>query len=220
MKYIKLFLLVALAACVETEVEGPLPETFMISNDIRDIIFREGESYVLEAQYYNDSGIAVDVPILWESLDPEILSFNGDTATAHLSGIVAITAEAEGLSDDAIIEVFAPDDIVSTVTERSGMMQGVSGYNISGDHTLSINEDGDLIFTVENYTPDGPGPYFYLSNSSTSVSMAINLGAASSSGNYTINVSDINPNIGINTFDYVIIWCEPFGVRLGFGPLN
>ena len=50
MKYIKLFLLVTLAACVETEVEGPLPETFMISNDIRDIIFREGESYVLEAK--------------------------------------------------------------------------------------------------------------------------------------------------------------------------
>jgi len=220
MRRFKYVILLALTACIETDIQEPVPEEFRISNSVRDIIFRENQSFVLEAEFFNDSGVAVSVPVLWESSNIDVLTFSGDTATCHQTGLVAITAEARGFTDETIIEVFGEDEEVMTNAERMGMLAGVSGYDITGDFELNTNEEDDLILVVTDYSPDGPGPYFYLSNSASSISNGLNLGEASASGNYEINISDINTDASVNSYDYLIVWCEPFGVRLGFGEFD
>lgn len=218
-KHIFIFLL-PLASCIQTDFEDPLPEVFMITNDIRDITFRVSESYVLNTIYTDNIGDTLDADVVWTSSDNDILSFNGDTAFCHQVGSVFITAESNGKQDTQVVEVFGQDEEVEVATSRIGELQG-TGYDITGDITLEINDQGELYLIVEDYIPDGPGPYFYLSTANESRSVSgLNLGEARTSGNYEYNLSAIDSTFTLNTFDYLIVWCEPFGVRLGFGEFN
>jgi len=220
MKKLKILFLLTFIGCIETDIEEQLEQNFMIAPTIRDVIFRVNESYFIDAIYTDEFGDTLDVDINWASSDPNVLSFDGDTARCHTTGVISITAEARGLLDETIIEIFDEDEDVNLATERNGMLQGVGGYDIVGDMTISTNSDGDVILNVEGYTPDGPGPYFYLSNSASSVSGGINLGEAKATGNYEINISALDANVSINSYDYLVVWCEPFRVRLGFGEFN
>ncbi|MDE0471638.1 MAG: DM13 domain-containing protein, partial [Ekhidna sp.] len=89
-----------------------------------------------------------------------------------------------------------------------------------GDFTINRNQDGDVILTVTNYQPAGPGPYFYLSNQNNSVANGLELGKAETGGNITINVSEIDNSVDLTTYNFLLVWCKPFNVRLGFGEFN
>ena len=70
----------------------------------------------------------------------------------------------------------------------------------------------------------GLGPYFYLTNSTTNIANGLNLGDAGTSGSYEINVSQIAADAGVMvdlfSYDVLMVWYEPFGVRLGFGSFD
>lgn len=173
--------------------------------------------FQFEAQFFDGSG-QVDLTFVpdWTSSAPSIISINQNGLARALSeGSVTITAIGNGQTSSVDVTAFSQQ---TTVT-RGGSLEG-TGYNISGDFTLQQEED-QLILYFENTSidPNAPGPYFYLSNQERSVAGGVNLGA-SQDGTFSINVSAVSPETTINSYDYVIVWCEPFNVTLGLGSLS
>ena len=176
-----------------------------------------GTQFQFEAQFFDRSG-EVDPTVVadWASSDPDIISINQNgLARALVLGEATISASANGKTSSVLVSVFS--DL--TQTTRSGSLEG-RGYNISGSFTLQV-EDDQLILSFEDASidPNAPGPYFYLSNQEGSVTGGVNLGK-SQDGTFSINVSEVAPETTINSYDYVIVWCEPFNVTLGLGPLS
>lgn len=172
-----------------------------------------GDSFQFQSDYYNESGIAdASASITWSSSNEQLISIDSDgLATAISSGNASIEAAFQDVVATVNVEVEGGE-----VTVRTGTLMG-RGYDIVGNFTLSTNEDGHLILTVNGYTPDGPGPYFYLANQSSNVNGGINLGEAKTAGNYTFNLTELDSSIELITYNFLVVWCEPFGVTLGYG---
>ncbi len=176
-----------------------------------------GTQFQFEAQFFDSSG-EVDLTVFpdWTSSAPNVISIDQNgLARALTEGDVTITAIGNGKNSS--VEVSAFSEV--TTTSRSGSLEG-TGYNISGSFTLQLDGD-ELILSFENASidPNAPGPYFYLSNQERSVTGGVNLGK-SQDGTFSINVSDVSSETTINSYDYVIVWCEPFNVTLGLGSLS
>ena len=175
------------------------------------------DQFQFEAQYSNESGVIDETVVInWSSSDETILTIDANgLATALAPGTVTVEASFENVSTSVSLEVEE-----KPITERTGMLMG-DGYDIQGDFVLRIDEQGDLILTIQNYVPDGPGPYLYLSNINEFRRVdGVNLGPAKSAGNITINVTEIDPSVQLTTYDFLIVWCDPFGVRLGSGTFS
>ena len=173
-------------------------------------------SYTFVAQFFDTSGQPDPSAIIsWSSSDDNIISIDENgVATANNSGMATIVASSG--TKQAGIEV----EVISTeILQRTATLSGVGGYNISGTGALEVDGDGNLILNLNGITVDGPGPYFYLSNSSSSINNGINLGK-SSNGNFSFNITNIDPNAAIDSYDYIVVWCQPFRTTLGFGQLN
>lgn len=176
-----------------------------------------GTQFQFEAQFFDSTG-EVDPTVVpdWASSAPEILSINQNGLARALSaGEATISAIANGKTSSVVVSTFS--DLTNTI--RSGSLEG-RGYRISGSFKLQV-EDDQLILSFENASidPNAPGPYFYLSNQERSVTGGINLGK-SEDGTFSINVTEVSPETTINSYDYVIVWCEPFNVTLGLGELS
>ena len=175
-----------------------------------------GNTFQFESDYYTSEGrIDETAAIAWRSSNDAILSLDDNgLATALTPGMV--TVEASYQNETATVTMV----VEGVITARTGVLMG-TGYDIEGNFSLAQNEDGDLILTIEGYKPDGPGPYFYLSNVNESRRVdGINLGDAGSSGDISINVSEIDSSVELLTYNFLVIWCEPFGVRLGVGEFD
>lgn len=177
---------------------------------------RAGESFQFEAIYYGSNGLpSTENVIIWDSQNSSIVSIDQEgLAFGGILGSTKLTANFGNTiaTTDVIVEE-------SDTELRSGSLRG-TGYDISGDFTLALNENDELILTITDYRPDGPGPYFYLVNQSTNVANGINLGEGKTGGNVQINVTAIDETAELNTYDYLMVWCEPFNVRLAVGELS
>lgn len=179
-----------------------------------------GETFMFQANYFGTDGQPDNSQtITWISRNASLITIDANgLATGVAEGATTIEASANGVSADVVVTV------VPAVSEmRTGSLMG-TGYDISGNFSMEYNEDNDLILTVTNYMRDGPGPYFYLTNQTTNVTNGLNLGSAQTNGNHTINVSEIARNESVSvdlfTYDVLMVWCEPFSVRLGFGEFD
>ena len=179
-----------------------------------------GESFLFEAAFFGMDGMIDDAQdITWSSNNTEVLAINNNgLADGLAAGTAVIQASVGDVSAQFSVRVIDPDAMM-----RTGMLMG-TGYDIRGSFSLQYNADNDLILTVEDYVPDGPGPYFYLTNQNNNVANGLNLGDAGDSGMYTINVSQIaqSESVEVDLFTYgvLMVWCEPFSVRLGFGEFD
>ena len=173
-----------------------------------------GATFQLEASYFDGMGQPdPTVNITWSVADQSILSITGDGLIQGLAeGVTTVTATARGLSDEVVVEVLSSEVDIT----RFGTLRG-TGYDISGEFSLSV-EDDSLLLTVTNASidPNAPGPYFYLSNQDRSVAGGVNLGV-SQDGDFVINISRDFPEVALFTYDYFVVWCEPFSVTLGVG---
>ncbi len=121
----------------------------------------------------------------------------------------------------------APVDTVTTdtttaVAELQGTLQGQGGYTTVGTVTLLRNEAGEIILSTSSdfQVSLALGTFLYLSNSQAGSATATNgLEIAdvseSATGAQSFNVSQIDPNVALNTYRYVIVLCKP--ARLTFG---
>lgn len=218
----KRFVLLALifAGCSQTEMEDPGPDITLVDPVINISNFEsmmvEGDMAQFEVQLKDDMGMIDNItPVAWSSSDVEVLTVSSSGLVTALGGGQAnIIATALGVRDEIAVTVEA-----AVIPTRSGSLMGTSGYIISGNFTLGRDEADDLILKVEGYTPDSnaPGPYFYLSNEIETITNAIKLGEAERDGAYEYNITAINDTVMLSSFNYLLVWCDPFAVTLGYG---
>jgi len=170
-----------------------------------------GQSTQLSISVKNILGEELTGPFqpVWSSSNPGIISVNDQgLATAVAAGPSEITATVDGI-------ISLPYSLTVSGGERTGTFQGVNGYNVSG----SVAVDDNTVELGSNFSAsNGPGLYIYLTTSSSSVSGGIELGALVS----TAGVQSYNIPQGedVNNYQYVIVYCKPFGIPFGFAELQ
>ncbi len=138
--------------------------------------------------------------------------------TAQADGTAAITVTVDGLASEPYpLTVGAP-----VAAERSGSLQGKSGYVATGTVTLSRNGQGDVLLTTSDdfKVSLALGTFLYLSNSEAGGATATSgLEVADVSraleGEQTFNVTAIDSTVDLDTYQYVVVLCKP--ARLTFG---
>lgn len=157
--------------------------------------------------------------ITWSSSRPEVISVNETgLVTALADGTSEITATVDGVaSEPYLLTVGEP-----VAAERSGTLQGKSGYTASGTVTLSKNEEGEVILTTSDdfKVSLALGTFLYLSNSeagATTATSGLEVADVSKTpeGQQSFNVTQVDANIDLDTYNYVVVLCKP--ARLTFG---
>ena len=143
---------------------------------------------------------------------------------ATFSGCIG-TDVIDDLADQMPPTEPVPTDSVSSdslVAERQGTLQGQGGYTATGTVTLSRNEAGELILsTSDNFEVSfAAGTFLYLSNSEAGPAtftggLEIADVSDTPTGAQSFNVSQVEPNVTLSTYQYVVVLCKPF--RLTFG---
>tara|TARA_R110000796_G_scaffold118864_1_gene232760 strand:+ start:130038 stop:130706 length:669 start_codon:yes stop_codon:yes gene_type:complete len=222
MKHIKLYLSILsmawLSSCIGTDIveDIAVPETISISNAIDSL--KVGESYTFSADYFNGLGEPVQAMIAWSSSDPSIISIEQTgSAQAIAAGNVYIKA-VKGNNADSV-KVNAGNTTSVLANKRQGTFMGRNNYSVSGNFSLQeVNGDLTLIFDDNFRSSNGPGLYVYLSNQPTNITGGEEVGKLmKNSGAQSYSIA---ANVQLTTYNYVLIYCKPFGVPFGTGSYN
>ena len=170
-----------------------------------------GETRQFTARIRNAQGQELTgIPVSWASSNPSIASIDDKGVVTALSdGATQITATADGVNS-VPFSLIAGD--VSGI--RSGMFRGLNGYSTEGTAVLDPQSGAPtLSFGQDFQAQSGPGLYVYLSPEERGVAGGVNLGElTSTSGAQSYEI----PNtVNTDNFNFVIIYCQPFGVPFG-----
>ncbi|HAA11871.1 MAG TPA: hypothetical protein DCE41_09300 [Cytophagales bacterium] len=176
-----------------------------------------GETFQLEAEYFDSLGqLQTDASVVWTSSDESIISVDdAGIASAHEAGEVTILAQAGPAQDT--LTIVAGDETTTMEPERKAMLQGLRNYDVEGTVTLKELEDGSLKleFSSDFSSDNGPGLYVYLSNNATNVAGGVEVAQlAQTSGAHEY---DVPAGVSLDSYNYVLIYCRPFGVGFGNG---
>ena len=162
-----------------------------------------------------------------------IISLTGALLGGGLSACIGTDVvddiAAEMMPDAAADSTDSPttDPPVAAGNERSGQLEGRGGYDARGTVTLSRNDDGELLLTTsEDFSVTlALGTFLYLSNSQAGGATAADgLEVADVSerleGAQTYNVSALNGNVDLDTYQYVVVLCKPARITFGLAELN
>lgn len=179
-----------------------------------------GATLQLTAKAYNGNDEEILAPVvIWESSNTNVLTISANgIATGKNIGSVSIKASIAGVKSlPLVIQVTS-----SGGAARTGTFSGNMGYSVSGTATLQqAGSTLQLILGSNFQSSNGPQLGVYLAktasgslNSQNSLKLA-NLG--SNSGMQAYNVP---AGVGLNDYDYVVIYCIPFTVRFGTAQLG
>ena len=189
-----------------------------ITTEASNLAVGEMLQLMLRAENLEGNEVAGET-IIWTSSRPEVLTVSETgLVIAQADGTADITVTVDGLASEPYpLMVGEP-----VAAERSGTLQGKSGYVASGTVTLSSNEQGDVLLTTSDdfKVSLALGTFLYLSNSEEGPATATSgLEVADVSrateGQQTFNVTQINANVALDTYQYVVVLCKP--ARLTFG---
>ena len=175
-----------------------------------------GDVLQLEVELRATNGtLLTDKVVTWESSNPEVCSISDEgLATALTNGVTQIIASSEGLSSLPFTLMVGSDAL-----SRSGTFQGLNGYSVAGTAVLERSADQASVQLESDFqSQSGPGLYLYLSPNPNNVNGGINLGslqATSGAQTYALP-TNANPD----DFDYVLVYCQPFGVPFGTAHLE
>lgn len=211
-------LLSLLQSCIGTDILElePIPERIVFTTSLEAI--KVGEAFTFEATHFDEFGMESSMPISWSTSDQSIMIIGSNgRAVAISEGNVLVTASAgEAVSS---LEIIVGDETIGATTQRSGSFQGLSDYTVEGEFTL-FEDQGDLILRLEDnfQASNGPGLYLYLGTSATSVTGGAQLGPLEmNAGSQLYTAPD---GVTLETYDFVIVYCQPFGVPFGFGEFD
>ena len=126
------------------------------------------------------------------------------------------TEEPDGNVDEGTEDSVEPVEI-----SRSGVIATTSSYALTGDFTMTSNQNGLLEIALgENYRASTslPGLYVYLTNNPNSINGAFEVGKVTvfeGEHSYTLPA-----DISITDHSYLMYWCKPFSVKVGGGDIT
>ncbi|MEM7107275.1 MAG: DM13 domain-containing protein [Bacteroidota bacterium] len=173
-----------------------------------------GNQLQLRARALNVIGNEIaGVEITWLSSDENVATVDSEGLLTGVStGVVNIEASSNPIS--ATFQV-----TVGNTQMRQGFFEDLNGYNTSGGVSIAMVGENLEVHLAEDFsTSRGPGLYLYLSNNRTMVNGGVELGkliSTSGASSYTAPTG-----ISIDDFDYVIIYCKPFGAGFGTSLLD
>jgi hypothetical protein len=157
--------------------------------------------------------------VMWFSSDTSVFTIDSNgLLTGKSTGFAQAYAMVNGLESNRLgIRVGA--------TSRTGNFQPLGGYDAFGSVELSIGQNGDLLLALgSNFqTSFALGTYIYLSNTTNGSQTAtggLEVSEITTGGAALFNVSDVDPNVRIDDYNYVIILCKPASLSFGFAELD
>lgn len=177
-------------------------------------LLETGESVPLRAEVLNVEGNVIDgTNVDWASDDESVITVDDSgLATAVAPGSATVTATADAAEGQLRLTV-ADGNV------RMASFAGLNGYDVNGGAELTVNAGSLQLTLLDNFSASsGPGLYLYLSNNERSIAGGVEIGELrKNSGADTYTVT---PGIMINTYDYVLVYCKPFGVPFGAALFN
>lgn len=214
--YLWLLVMGLLVSCIGTDIveDGVVTERLAIITSVDAV--RVGEAFEFKAIFFDNMGQMNADQIVWSSSDESVLTVNDmGLVMAEMEGAAYIRVMASTRKDS--VKVMAGEMTSEVDSERIGMFQGRSSYTVEGTFGMSeVGENLELVFGNDFRASNGPGLYVYLSNSADGITGGIEVGelkANSGAQTYVISQSDV----ALFEYDYVHIYCKPFGVPFGFG---
>jgi hypothetical protein len=213
-----ILLLIIIVSCVGVDVQDIVlvPQRLEITDFPTQL--KVGDTYQLQVVRFDSVGEPHIVHATWESSDINLATVQDDIITGVAEGAVTLTATYEDLSDEVSVEI-TMEETQTNQTERMGSLMGSGGYDISGSFRIYYDSDTDktyLEFIDAVIDGDAPGPYYYLSNATNSVTGGVQLGHADSGD----TIYELGSDVTVNTYDVVVVWCDPFSVTLGYGQFD
>lgn len=214
-----MMLFLPLCSCVGIDVLEIelLPERVIVSSYPSQL--QVGDTFQLDAIFFDSVGQPSNIDFRWISSNEEVAIVLETGVLIGLSqGIAEISAlhpNKPNLSNRVSVEVSAEETIVSAGI-RQGTLQGIGGYDISGDFLMYQDSlTSELVLEVIGAEIDNtaPGPYYYLSNQRQAVSGGISFGVAPDGDSRYV----LPDTLSLQSYDVLVVWCEPFGVSLGYG---
>jgi hypothetical protein len=217
------FVFLTLSGCIGDDIiEDRVDPVVRIANAIDTL--KNGTSYQFEASFFDQVGKEEMIDLNWSSSDENNISISETgLATALQTGNSLITVDGlapsgEQVSDEILVTV--GDETIISVSERTGMLQSTSSYELTGDFLLK--EEGGVLklsFT-ENYKASTalPGLYIYLTNNPSTNVGAFEIGAVTDYDG--VHSYELPNSISLMDYEYVLYFCKPFNVKVGDGQFN
>lgn len=221
--YLVLFIAftIVLSSCIKDDIIEDFVEPTVRITSIPDTI-QLNSTYQFEFAYFNNVGLEEEVEGQWLSSDPSIIQIDDSgLATALALGEADITIEYQNNGDvlSESITVNVGGTTVEQSEGKSGVIQTTSSYVMEGSFTLT-EEGDDLILNIEDdYKASTalPGLYLFLTNNRNSVTDALMVSKVETyngAHSYTIE------NVGINDYQFLLYYCDPFQVKVGDGEIK
>tara|TARA_R110002050_G_scaffold273113_1_gene417100 strand:- start:118670 stop:119596 length:927 start_codon:yes stop_codon:yes gene_type:complete len=196
------------------EINSVYPEKVIDFSSYRHYLYI-GDIYKFNAVVYDEFGVVDASGIVnWESSNPSILQIDNEgNSNSLFQGNGEIIAFSDNLEKRILVEIREKKN-----QNRLINITGLKDYNNSGSGILKMVK-GELILELNNLKLQGPLTYFYLTNHFNKITDGLRLRLAED-GSYSINISEIDPQATLYSYDYVGIWCELFNDMVGFGELS
>ena len=212
---------ILLTGCIKDDIVDDAQDPMLRITTLVDTL-ANNSSYQFEYMYLNGIGREEMVNVTWASSDTSASTIDENgLAQAQDDGWAYISVEYLGdtipLKDSLMVNI--GEETVVMTTQRSGVVNTTSSYELSGNFILTANgPDLELQF-ANNYVASSalPGLYIYLSNNASTNVGAYEIGPVtdfSGAHSYTI------PNTGILDYQYVLYFCKPFNVKVGHGEIE
>lgn len=216
--YLLIILTIILQGCIGTDIVDDFVEARVtIDNPITSL--KVNSSYLFQATYLNNVGSPEPAMFQWKSSNENVLQIDNEGhAIGLIEGESTVIATANGVSDSLILVV--SDTTIGMLGERSAELKTSSSYPLTGNALLkktgnNLTLEFDASF---NTTSALPGLYVYLSNNVNSISNAYEVGSVVEfSGAQSYNIDE---DIKLYQYNYVLFFCKPFLVPVGDGELK
>ncbi|MEM7548714.1 MAG: Ig-like domain-containing protein [Bacteroidota bacterium] len=205
---------------LEIEVKDPnIPTQLEITTPSSTVLLNE--SLQLSVEALNAFDETISTTIAWSSSNSEIamVSITG-LVSGVASGISTITATADnGLSSAIAIMVMGSN-------ARAGTFTGTGGYSASGSAMLVLRDDEIFLEISSDFrVSNGPGIFWFLSNTTngrTTLTQGLQISeGAVRNGAATFNISQVDSNVTLDEYDFIVVLCVPFGgLTFGFAEFD
>jgi hypothetical protein len=187
---------------------------------ISQTVLTVGAMLQFSAKAYNNSDQELAGKIVtWASSNLNVLTVSASgLATGQTAGTASVTASVAGVKSlPSVIQVQPVGG-----SSRTGTFSGNMGYSVSG--TATLQQTGNTLKLILNsnfQASNGPMLGVYLAkNASGALNSQNSLKLANLIQNSGTQEYNVPAGVGLNDYDYVVIYCIPFTVRFGTAQLN